>query len=114
MGKLIGKGTYGAVYKARARQTSQNVAIKRCFDGEQGMREAEVLQEIGKLRDEHEEKVRGLPILLNGFQRENEFFIVTELLGPSLATVIKKPGAFPASYVQSIGRQLCQAVHCRP
>jgi hypothetical protein len=77
------------------------------------MREARILVDIGKLRDEHEGKIRGLPILLNDFQRKNEFFIVTELLEPSLATVIKKPGAFPASYVQSFGRQLCQAVHCR-
>jgi serine/threonine protein kinase len=111
--QILGKGSFGRVQKACDKKTSQPVAIKRFYKSEEGTDEVKMLRRVRKIRDEHGHKVRGLPGLLHNFQSGNEFFIVTELLGPTLGSLIRKPGQFPPSYVQSFGSQLCRVVKCR-
>jgi serine/threonine protein kinase len=101
MKQVLGQGSFGRVHKACDRKTSRPVAIKRFNKRKEGTEEVEMLRCVREIRDEHGHKVRGLPNLLHSFQSENKFFIATELLGPTLGSLIRKPGQFPPSYVQS-------------
>jgi serine/threonine protein kinase len=111
--QVLGQGSFGRVYKACDKESSRPVAIKRFYRRKEGTEEVEMLRCVREIRDEHGHKVRGLPSLLHSFQSGNKFFIVTELLGPTLGSLLRKPGQFPLSYVQSFGSQLCRVVKCK-
>ncbi|CAN6178192.1 unnamed protein product [Urochloa humidicola] len=101
--EVLGKGSYGVVVKARDRRTGETVAVKSNRVGSAD----DLIREAGFLVDclGHPSIVQIRDIAADA----TELFLVMELVGPSLRTVLKRRGRFSEAETRGLMRQLLGA-----
>lgn len=106
---LIGQGAYGHVYKARRKFTGQFVAIKSIK--KKGKEE----KDIKVMRDEIEIlkklKHENIVLLLDSFETQAEFILVTELGQGELFNIIEDDQSLEEAEIRTIAQQLVRALH---
>jgi protein kinase len=107
----VGDGAFGVVTKCVDRETGQQVAIKRMKERSRSWEECLELKEVKSLRKiskvNHENIVE-----LKAVFRENDYlYLVFELCGPSLLTVIKgHPDGLPEPFIRNVLVQLLRGL----
>ncbi|XP_048615134.1 serine/threonine-protein kinase TIO-like [Brassica napus] len=103
--ELIGEGSFGRVYKGRRKYTGQTVAMK--FIMKQGKSE----KDIESLRQEIELKHGNIIEMLDSFENEREFCLVTEFAQGELFEILEDDKRLPEEQVQAIAKQLVKSLH---
>ena len=106
---VIGEGGFGRVFKGRRRFTGQVLALKFISKGGKSQRDQRKLRgEIEILRSlDHPNIV----LLLDAFETEREFCVVTEFAQGDLYHLLQEDKRIPEAKVQLIAKQLVQALY---
>ncbi|KAK0723528.1 kinase-like domain-containing protein [Lasiosphaeria miniovina] len=117
--ELIGKGSFGRVYKARGRHGSQAVAVK-IMSIEEGDWAApgecdtfaEVLKEVNTLRLLHDSGARNINPIVDALLIGQSIWVVTEYCaGGSVATLMRPMGRLREAWIVPILREVADAVY---
>eukprot|EP01138_Halocafeteria_seosinensis_P012959 gb/GECG01013237.1/.p1 GENE.gb/GECG01013237.1/~~gb/GECG01013237.1/.p1 ORF type:complete len:1672 (+),score=171.85 gb/GECG01013237.1/:1-5016(+) len=107
--ELIGEGSFGKVYKGRRRFTGQYVALKFIPKRNKKEKDLEGLRgEIDILRRLNHENII---LLLDAFETEKEFVMVTEFAQGEVFEILEDDGRLPEDQVRSIARQVVKALY---
>ena len=107
--EMIGEGAFGKVYKGQRKCTNQIVAIKQIV--KQGKSEKDLKnlrQEIDISRRLYHENIIQL---LDSFETNNEFCLVSEFATGQLYEVIEEDKRLPESEIRKITQQLTSALY---
>lgn len=107
--ELVGEGSFGKVYKGRRKFTGQTVAMK--FIPKHGKSDKDIhnlRQEIEILR---KLKHKNIIQMQDSFETAQEFCVVTEFAQGELFEILEDDKCLPEEQVQSIAKQLVQALH---
>ena len=105
----IGEGSFGKVFKGRKKFSGQIVALK--FIQKRGKTEkdlANLRQEIEILRGLKHENII---MLLDSFETQHEFCVVTELAQGELFEILEDDKSLPEAEVRRIAQQLVQSLY---
>lgn len=105
----IGEGSFGKVFKGRKKFSGQIVALK--FIQKRGKTEkdlANLRQEIEILRGLKHENII---LLLDSFETQHEFCVVTELAQGELFEILEDDKSLPEAEVRRIAQQLVQSLN---
>ncbi|KAK3380707.1 serine/threonine protein kinase [Lasiosphaeria ovina] len=117
--ELIGKGSFGRVYKARGQHGSRVVAVK-IMSIEEGDWAApgecdtfaEVLKEVNTLRLLHDSGARNINPIVDALLIGQSIWVVTEYCaGGSVATLMRPTGRLREAWIVPILREVAEAVY---
>ena len=107
--EMIGEGAFGKVYKGQRKCTNQIVAIKKIVKKGKSEKDLKNLrQEIDISRRLYHENIIQL---LDSFETNNEFCLVSEFATGQLYEVIEEDKRLPESEIRKITQQLTSALY---
>ena len=107
--EMIGEGSFGRVFKGRRRYTGHIVALK--FISKRGKSAKELQNLRGEIEILSKLDHANIILMLHAFETSQEFCVVTELAQGELFEILERDTCMGEIEVQSIAKQLVQALH---
>ncbi|KAL5612044.1 hypothetical protein BROUX41_000394 [Berkeleyomyces rouxiae] len=116
--ELIGKGSFGRVYKATHRDTRQLVAVKIISIEEGDSMNptnsdtfSDILKEVNTLKMLNNSGARNINMVVDSFLVDQSIWMVTEYCaGGSVATLMRPTGGLPEKWIIPILREVAEAM----
>ncbi|KAM7186714.1 Protein kinase-like domain containing protein [Naviculisporaceae sp. PSN 640] len=117
--ELIGKGSFGRVYKATATKLGRTVAVKimsieegDCLAPGQSDTFAEIMKEVTTLRILGDGGAKNINKIIDSLLVGHSMWVVTEYCaGGSVATLMRPAGCLPESCIIPILREVAEAIY---